>query len=305
MKWNDARVLVTGGAGFIGCHVAERLLREKAEVVVLDNFSEGKREKIPQNCIVVECDVRDRKALEKVGHVDYVFHFGSPSSIILFNTRPVDCFDITARGFLTILEWAKDAEVKKVVYPTSGSVYGSAPLPQNEEDEVLPMNLYGIAKLTCEHVARIYSARIPSIGLRIFAGYGPGEEHKGDFASPITIFLSSMIRNERPVIYGNGKQSRDFVYIDDVVEAIVRAAEKNVLGIVNVGSGKAYTFNEVIDCINQSLIKNIKPIYVEKPVNYLEKTLADTKKMKETLGLSPADLKEGLRKYLHAMKRPR
>jgi UDP-glucose 4-epimerase len=103
------------------------------------------------------------------------------------------------------------------------------------------------------------------------------------------------------VIYGNGKQSRDFVYIDDVVEAIVRAAEKNVLGIVNVGSGKAYTFNEVIDHINQSLTKSIKPIYVEKPVNYLEKTLADTRKMKETLGVSPADLKEGLRKYLHIM----
>jgi UDP-glucose 4-epimerase len=302
MKWIDQRILVTGGAGFIGSHLVRRLLHEKAEVIVLDNFSEGKRLNIPEDCSVVEGDIRNRKALDQVGPVDYVLSFGAPSSIVLFNKQPADCVDITVRGFLTVLEWAKDAKVRKVVYPTSGSVYGSAPVPQGEEDQVLPMNLYGVAKQACEHIARLYSAKISIAGLRIFAGYGPGEEHKGDFASPVTLFLKSILNDKRPVVYGNGTQSRDFVYIDDVVEAILRSVERDAVGIVNVGSGKAYSFNEVIGCINQSLGKNVEPMYVDKPVNYLEKTLANVTKMKEVLGLKPLDLREGLQRYLEIIK---
>lgn len=298
MKWIDERILVTGGAGFIGSHLVRRLVNEKAEVVILDNFSEGKRHNIPEGCSVVEGDVRNRKDLDKVGPVRCVFNFGAPSSIVLFNKQPADCVDVTVRGFLNILEWAKDAKVRKVVYPTSGSVYGSTPVPQGEEDQVLPMNLYGVAKQTCEHIARLYSGKISIVGLRIFAGYGPGEEHKGDFASPITLFLKSIIKDEKPVVYGNGTQSRDFVYIDDIVEAVIRSAERDVVGTVNVGSGKAYSFNEVIYCINQSLDKNIEPIYVDKPVTYLERTLANIGKMKEVLGLTPLDLREGLHRYL-------
>jgi UDP-glucose 4-epimerase len=210
--------------------------------------------------------------------------------------------DVTVCGFLNVLEWAKDVKVKKVIFPSSGSVYGGAPVPQSEEGPISPMNLYGIAKLTCEHLARIYQQKTHIVGLRIFAGYGPGEEHKGDFASPITMFLSSVINDERPVVYGNGTQTRDFVYIDDIVEAAIRAAERNSFGIINVGSGKAYSFNEVIDCINEALNKNTEPLYVDKPINYLEKTLADTRKMKKTLGIDPRDLKEGLREYLHAKR---
>jgi len=301
MKWSNEKVLVTGGAGFIGSHLARRLLDEEADVIVLDNFSEGRKDNVPDGCNIIKGDIRDRKALNGVGSVDYVFNFGSPSSIILFNTAPVTCVDITICGFLNVLEWARDVEVKMVVYPTSGSVYGNTPVPQSEEDQVLPMNLYGISKLACEHIARLYCKQLKIVGLRIFAGYGPGEEHKGDFASPVTIFLNSMTKNERPVVYGNGTQSRDFVYIDDVVDAIIRAAERNVAGTINVGSGKSYSFNEVIDCINQCLGRNIKPVYVDKPINYLEKTLADTTKMKKMLRTNPLDLKEGLRKYLHAM----
>jgi UDP-glucose 4-epimerase len=302
MKWINQKVLVTGGAGFIGSHLVRRLVDEKAEVVVLDNFSEGKRHNIPKGCSVVEGDVRNRKALDKVGPVGYVFNFGAPSSIVLFNKQPVDCVDITVRGFLNILEWAKDIKVRKVVYPTSGSVYGSTPVPQGEEDQVLPMNLYGVAKQACEHIARLYSGKLSIVGLRIFAGYGPGEEHKGDFASPVTLFLKSVINDKRPIVYGNGAQSRDFVYIDDVVEAIIRSVKKDVVGIVNVGSGRAYSFNEVIDCINQSLGKNVEPTYVDKPVNYLEKTLANITKMKEVLGLTPLDLRDGLRRYLQEIR---
>jgi len=298
MNWANERVLVTGGAGFIGSSIAKRLLQEKAEVVVLDNFSEGRRGKIPKGCTVVEADVRDKGAFEKVGPVDYVFTLAAPSSIVLFNKQPIDCFEITVSGLLNVLEWAAATEVKKVVYPTSGSVYGTAPVPQSEDDVVHPMNLYGVAKLACEHIARIYSGKIKVVGLRIFAGYGPGEEHKGEFASPVTLFLNSIIKDERPVVYGDGTQSRDFVYIDDVVDAILKVAKTDATGVLNVGSGKAHSFNEVIKCINKSLKKNIKPLYVNKPTSYLERTLANTKKATDVLNLHPLDLRQGLAKYL-------
>jgi len=298
MKWSGKRVLVTGGAGFIGSHLARRLLRDNAEVVILDNFSAGKKENIPCGCDVIEGDVRDRTTLKKTGYVDYIFNFGSPSSVILYSKEPYACVEATVYGFLNLLEWTKNVGAKKLIYPTSGSVYGNTPLPQSEESSVLPMNLYGIAKLTCEHIARLYSDEIPIVGLRIFAGYGHGEQHKGSFASPVTLFLNAIINDEKPLVYGNGTQSRDFVYIDDIIEALIRAAERNVVGIINVGSGKAYTFNEVIKHINELLNKNIKPIYVNKPVNYLERTLANTRRMKKLLDIKPLDLEEGLKKYL-------
>jgi UDP-glucose 4-epimerase len=298
MMWNDNKVLVTGGAGFIGSKLAKELLERNANVVVLDSFAEGPRENVPEGCEVVFADVRDSDAFSKLTDIDYVFHFGAPSSIVLFNQKPADCVNVTVCGFVNLLEWARRAGVKKVVFPSSGSVYGSTPPPQSENAIVQPRNLYGVAKYACENIARLYDAVLPTLGLRIFAGYGPGEVHKGDFASPITLFLRSLVKDERPVVYGNGTQSRDFVYIDDVIEAIIKGAESSEVGIVNVGTGKSYTFNHSIELINEALSKNILPIYVDRPTNYLEQTLADTTNMNRRLNLFPVDLKIGLKKYL-------
>jgi UDP-glucose 4-epimerase len=268
MKWNRQKVIITGGAGFIGSNLASRFVKEKAEVLVLDNFSAGKKEKIPPDCAVIRGDIEDPKVFRQIEKVDYVFNFGAPSSVILFNAEPALCTQTTVCGFINLLEWAKRVQVKKIVYPSSGSVYGAAPPPQAENNDVFPMNLYAVAKFACEHIARLYK-QIPSVGLRIFAGYGPGEEHKGGFASPVTLFLNNLLKDERPLVYGDGKQSRDFVYIDDVVEALIRAAERDITGVINVGAGTSHSFNEVIDCINILLGKKISPIYVNKPVNYL------------------------------------
>jgi UDP-glucose 4-epimerase len=296
--WSSTKVLVTGGAGFIGSSLAKTLLEQNAHVVILDNFAEGPRKNIPDGCQIVEGDIRDEVTLSKLADVEYVFHFGAPSSIILFNQKPSKCVDVTVCGFVNLLEWACKTGVKKIVFPSSGSVYGSTPPPQSEDAIIQPKNLYGVAKLACENVARLYSDKVPIVGLRIFAGYGPGEKHKGNFASPVTLFLDSIIRNERPILYGEGTQSRDFVYIDDIVEAVFKAAEGNMVGIVNVGSGKSYTFNQVIEVINEALGTNISPIYIEQPANYLERTLADTTKMNTLFNLFPVDLRIGLKKYL-------
>jgi UDP-glucose 4-epimerase len=160
--------------------------------------------------------------------LDFIFHFGAPSSVILFNKDLEGMFCKTVSGFLNVMEVAVKTKCRKVVYPSSGSVYGEVPPPQSEDAVPKPVNLYGIAKLTCERIADYYSRSrgIKSVGLRIFAGYGPSEDHKGDIASPVTIFLKSILKGENPIVFGDGTQSRDFVYIDDVVEAIVRCAER-------------------------------------------------------------------------------
>lgn len=298
MNWKERKVLVIGGGGFIGSRLSRRLFSEGAYVTVLDDFSYGKKENIPPDCDIVVGDVSNGQSLNKIKEEDYIFHFGAPSSVILFNKNPRACIHSTICGFANILEWGKQIGVKKLIYPSSGSVYGDVPPPQSENLPPKPKNLYGICKLTCELLARKYS-EVPSVGLRVFAGYGPGEEHKGDFSSVITLFLNSILKNEPPVVYGNGMQSRDFVYIDDVIDAILSAAERDVSGeILNVGSGKAYSFNDVVSTINHLTGKNIEPVFVNKPANYLENTLADVKKMRRLLCINPLDLEEGLKRYL-------
>jgi len=297
MKLEGKRILVIGGAGFLGYHLTRKLLAENAEVIVLDNFSDGRKEYIPPACDLVEGDVCDKNSFAQIKDIDYIFNLGSPSSIILFNKNPMACANITVGGFVTVLEWAKANGVKKVVYPSSGSVYGNTPLPQSEEMTPKPANLYGVCKLACENIAKIYS-NIPSVMLRVFAGYGPFEDHKGEFASVVTLFLNKIVKNESPVIYGDGTQSRDFVYIDDVVQAFLSSLEKGVEGAINVGSGKPYKFNELTDIINSLLGKEIEPVYVDKPVNYLENTQADITKMENLLNVKPLLLESGLERYL-------
>lgn len=307
MKWSRVRVLVTGAAGFIGTHLVMKLIEHNAEVIALDNFSIGKKQNLKFfNGEIIKADVTNRNLLSMIkGDLDYIFHFGAPSSVILFNENPSKCFNETCGGFLNIIKLAKEKTVKKIVYPSSGSVYGRTTPPQSEKDTPRPVNLYGIAKLTCEKIAELYLNDVKLVGLRIFAGYGPGENHKGRIASPVTLFLNSIIANERPIVYGDGKQRRDFVYIDDIIKAIIRSAERETPPIINVGSGRSYTFNKVIAMINELLGKNIKPKYVPKPVNYLERTEADITLMKSTLDIIPLTLEEGLKEYLNHVKSER
>jgi len=301
MNWSRKSVLVTGGAGFIGSHLTNKLHELGANVIVVDDLSTGDRKKVKATCnVFVEGDVSQSNTYAKLGEfdVDYVFHFGSPSSVILFNEKPDDCIHKTIFGFRRIIAFAEEHNVTKVIYPSSGSVYGDAPVPQTEDMMPKPTNLYGVCKLTCEQLARLSLDKVPSVGLRIFAGYGPGEETKGEIASVITLFLRAILNGKRPIIYGDGRQSRDFVYLDDIITAVLRAAEADFTGVVNVGSGKAHTFAEVVELINRLLGKSVKPIYVDKPQKYLEKTLASREIQDKILGAPATVLTDGLKKLL-------
>jgi UDP-glucose 4-epimerase len=148
-------------------------------------------------------------------------------------------------------------------------------------------------------MAKLASDKVPSIGLRIFAGYGPGEETKGEIASVITLFAKAMMNDDRPSIYGSGEQKRDFIFIEDVLDATLKAADANYTGVVNVGSGESHSFNEIVDIINKFLGKKVKPLYVNKPKKYLERTLANRKKQDQILGLKPKALEAGINTLLN------
>jgi UDP-glucose 4-epimerase len=298
LKLSNKRILVTGGAGFIGSALVNKLCCGNSSVVVLDDFSVGMKDNLNSQCDVLESNVVNDVWMSEVRDVNYILHFAAPSSVVLFKKSPSKCLTETIVGTLNVFEYAKQHEVEKVIYPSSSSVYGNTPLPQSEDTPTLPTNLYGVAKLACEHIARLYSDSVPSVGLRIFAGYGPGEAHKKEIASVITLFMKAIAENSRPIIFGDGTQSRDFVYIDDIVEVVLKSMESSFTGIVNVGSGASKTFGEIVSLINNMLGRNVSPLYTKKPKQYFEHTLGDIKKMREAFDISPLALEAGLKRYL-------
>ena len=203
-------------------------------------------------------------------------------------------------GMVAIMELARRSETKKVVFASSSSVYNGVPTP-HREDAVIPVkDYYTEARLAIERVAELYYQLhgIDYAGLRFFSVYGPHEEAKGPYANMITQFLWGMRVGEKPVVFGDGTQTRDFTYVKDIVAALLLTSEKGT-GIFNAGTGKAFSFNYVVELINSRLGTDLKPIYRENPIkNYVMHTLADTAKMK-SLGFAPRySLEDGLKEIM-------
>lgn len=267
-----------------------------SEVVILDDLSTGDRAfaRRHEDRFIHEKVTSD--GLSKVGDVDFVFHLGAPSSVILFD-RNREAMKDTIDGMRAILDYCADTHVQKLIYATSSSVYGNSRLPQSEEIVANPVNEYGVAKLCTEHLARVHKD-VSSIGLRIFAGYGPGELRKTGFCSVVGLFLENIIANESPLVFGDGSQTRDFVYVDDIVESMLRGAETGFEGVINVGSGDALSFLKVIDMISTRLNKKVIPRFTPEPKSYFEHTLADTTRLTSILRVEPMGLEDGIAKYL-------
>ena len=196
-----------------------------------------------------------------------------------------------------ILEFAKNNSVQKLVYPSSASVYANNSRPHTEGIIPKPSNQYGFAKVECENLAEKYKEGVNSIGLRIFAAYGPGEERKQKLSSVINLFLNDVKNNKPPIIFGDGSQTRDFIYITDVITAIINSAEISETGIINVGSGVSASFNQIIEKISTKTGKKINPEYIKKESKYVENLQADTKLMKNVLKINPISLDSGIEKF--------
>ena len=278
IEYNNKNCIVTGGSGFIGQQLVNKLISLGANVYVIDDFSFGAtKSSVNPKAVVVIGDVRDPMVFKDLPNkkYDFFFHFAAPSSIVIFKDDLVNSIDITVNGFINALKFCGDNKVR-LIYPSTGSVYSGTKPPQSEavKIELSSLNSYARTKLYLEFIHKSLR-ELDAIGLRIFAGYGPQEKHKGKFASVVYLFCKDMIRGESPVIFGDGSQVRDFIYIDDVVHSIVVLAQNCKEPIVNIGSGVSTSFNDIIEIVNKKINTNIAPTYVDKPGMYLEKTQAD------------------------------
>lgn len=299
------RVLVTGAAGFIGSNLVEELVRRGADVVAVDNFITGKPENIAPFLSAIrfiDGDLRDPAVCRQccLG-VDYVLHEAALGSVPRSVADPVTSNDHNVNGFLNILVAARDAGVKRFVYAASSSAYGDTTvLPKVETMPANPLSPYAVSKFVGELYAsvffRVYG--LETIGLRYFNVFGPRQDPAGAYAAVIPRFISALMKGERPVIHGDGTQTRDFTYVSNVVDANLRAlsASPEAAGnIFNIGAGGRITLNQLFFEISKVLGSSIQPIYTESRPGDVHDSQASIEKAHRFLGYTPTiDVHTGL-----------
>jgi UDP-glucose 4-epimerase len=297
------KILVTGGAGFIGSNIANALGENKDnEIVALDDLSLGIPSNLSAKVRFVKGSVKDPQLLQELCKgCDFVFHDAAKSSSPMFKENPSHGVDVNAIGFMNVMEAAKKNNVQKVIYASSSSLYNGSPMPFNEHQIISPRSFYEASFYCREVLARSYYLEwgVKSIGLRYFSVYGPNEGHKGKYANNITQFIWDVMAGKRPVVYGDGTQTRDFTHVSDVVRANILAMESGIdHGIYNVGTGVQTSFTSVIRAISEDLGSDVTPVYLANPIkNYVQDTLADTTLARSSLGFeAKTRLKEGIKR---------
>ena len=309
-------VLVTGGAGFIGSHIAEQLAARGARVRVIDDLSTGHRENLEE--IKGEVDFHQasladegalRRALEDV---ELVFHEAAIPSVPRSVKNPVETHVACVDATFSLLNAARLNGVRRVVYAASSSAYGDQPtLPKSEEMRPDPLSPYAVAKLVGEYYCQVFtrSYNLETVSLRYFNVFGPRQDPSSEYSGVISRFTSALLSDERPVIYGDGEQSRDFTYIADVVAANMLAAEttKGIGQIINVARGERTTLNQLLDTLKKITGRtDVQPEYREVRAGDVRHSLAAITRARELLGFEPkTSLEEGLRLTIDWWKRSR
>ncbi len=313
------KVLVTGGAGFIGSNIITTLLSQENHVTCLDNLSTGKKTNITTlidhpRFTFIEGDIRNLKhCLQALGNnTEYVLHQAALASVPRSIQDPITTNEVNINGFLNMLIAAKEKGVKRFVYAASSSVYGDQPtLLKIEENTANPLSPYAITKYANELYANIFSNlyHMELIGLRYFNVFGKKQDPEGAYAAVIPKFIKALIQKESPIIYGDGTQSRDFTYIDDVVQinqlALVSQNRKAINQVYNVACSESTTLNQLFELVRGSLskfdsaIKNISPRYGSPRQGDIKHSLAAIDKAKKYLNYRPQyDIKKGLEKAI-------
>lgn len=298
--------LVTGGAGFIGSNIVEGLVNKGGKVKVVDNFSSGKKENLSSvlsKIELIEGDVRDLALLKKVLQgVDYILHQAALRSVPKSVEDPVSYNEVNVSGTLNVLLAAKEAKVKRVVFASSSSVYGETDVfPEKESHLPAPISPYAASKLAGEHYCQVFSQiyGLETVSLRYFNVFGPRQSLESQYAVVIPRFIISMLSNEPPPVHGDGKQSRDFTYIDNVVEAnILAATAPKISGeVFNIACGKDYAVLDLVKELNKIMGKNLKPKFTPPRPGDVPRTLADISKAKKLLKLEiKVNFNQGLEK---------
>jgi len=291
-----SKFLVTGGAGFIGSHIVEELLARGQSVRVLDNFSSGKIDNLKpfiKKIDLIKGDIRSYNTCVKATRgIGYILHQAALRSVPKSMKDPLSYNEVNINGTLNMLKSALQNKAKNFVFASSSSVYGEVKrFPEKEDFIPQPISPYALSKLTGEHYCKIFSLHfgLPTVSLRYFNVFGPRQALDDEYAVVIPKFITCMLENKQPPIFGTGRQSRDFTYIQNVVQANLLAA-KNVKcsgQVFNVASGKDYKVLDLVIILNRIMKKKIKPVLLDKRSGDVFKTLADLSKSKKMLGFSP------------------
>jgi UDP-glucose 4-epimerase len=302
-------ILVTGGAGFIGSHILDKLMEEGFDVTVIDNLETGRLENLAQHeknkdFHFIRGDIRDFDLVkETLRDIDAVFHLAALASVTRSVKDPILTNDINVVGTLNLLKASSDLGVKRFVFASSAAIYGEAKSPLKKEDMFPnPTSPYGVSKLAAENYVRVFynAYGLETVCLRFFNVYGPRQnvDIHGSYGGAISIFLNRILKRLPPIIYGDGEQTRDFIYIQDVVQANMLAlSNKNAVGeVFNIGSGKKTSLNQIALALKNIMNrKDIKSIYADPRPTDIRHGYADISKAERILGYTPHfSIKEGL-----------
>jgi UDP-N-acetylglucosamine/UDP-N-acetyl-alpha-D-glucosaminouronate 4-epimerase len=301
-----ALYLVTGGAGFIGSHLVDELLRRGEAVRVLDNLSTGHAENLAavrQKIDWHENDIRNPGAIRPCFEgVDYVVHLAAIPSVPLSIEDPLTSNSVNLDGTLNVLVAARDAAVKRVVFSASSAAYGDHPaLPRVESQEPRPLSPYALAKLASEYYCQIFTRvyGLETVALRYFNIFGPRQSPDSPYSGVLSLFIAAYMRGDTPTIFGDGEQSRDFTYVDNAVDATLRAcrADGPAGKVINVGTGGRFTLNETISLLNAIFRRQVTPGYAAPRTGDVRHSHADITLARELLGYEPKiQFEEGLKK---------
>jgi nucleoside-diphosphate-sugar epimerase len=297
----NEKILVTGGAGFIGSHIVDKLLEKGYEVTILDNFDTGKIEnlqahKARKDLKIIKGDIRNFDLVKSaLKDINIVFHEAAIASVNLSVQNPITSNDVNVSGTLNMLKGSVDAGVKRFIFASSAAVYGDSEFPIKKEDMPLnPTSPYGTSKLAAESYARVFykTYGLETVSLRYFNVYGPRQlfDANSAYGGAITIFINRLLKNMSPIINGDGEQTRDFVYIEDIVKANMLAlSAKNASGqVYNIGTGENISVNKVAEILKAVLKKdNIKNIYGPTRLTDIRHGYPDISKAKNSLGYNP------------------
>jgi nucleoside-diphosphate-sugar epimerase len=316
---NEQFALVTGGAGFIASHLTRELLQRGYRVRVLDSLigsgSWKRLDDLRDRLELMEGDIRETDVmLRAVQNIDLIFHKAALVSVPESVKNPLDYHAVDATATLALLQHAKDAGVKRIIYASTSAIYGEAPeQPKVESMRGLPISPYGIAKYAGELYMTAFAALygLQTISLRYFNVFGPGQDPKSQYGAAVPSIVSKILSGEPPTIYGDGEQTRDFCHVSNIVHANLLAAHApNLAGqVVNIGCGRRVTVNRIVELANQFLGKRVEPIYAPSRPGDVRDSLADISAAKQVLGYSPKTyFEDGLRSsidwYARHWKRP-
>jgi nucleoside-diphosphate-sugar epimerase len=309
------KYLISGGAGFIGSHIAEALLKRNEEVRVFDNLATGNQsnlralQSLPGTVEFIQGDVRDTDAVKAaVKGVEVVFHQAALASVSRSIAQPVASLETNINGTQNVLLAARDAGVRRVVYASSSSVYGNTPiLPKHEEMPTLPMSPYAVQKLTGELLCRVFTRvyGIETVALRYFNVFGPRQDPASQYAAVIPRFLTALLEKRRPIVFGDGEQTRDFTYIENVVQAnLLASTSTDAVGeALNIGCGERISLNRILHIVSELLGIQVDAEYREQRPGDVRDSLADINKARELLGYTPTvNFHEGLERTLASLR---